>query len=1268
MLFPRQPHRRHSFFRPQIDLLENRVLMTIFTVTNTDDSGPGSLRQAILDANDNPGLDTIAFNIKNGGLQIIHPTSPLPDITDPVIIDGTTQPGFKDAPLIVLDGSTAGPSAAGLTVTAGNSTVQGLVIDAFGGSGIDLGSDGDLVAGNWIGTDATGTQAFGNGEGVLVRGNFNRIGGTTAGMRNVISGNRNGGIHFAGHFKPPDASDNLVQGNFIGTDFTGTKTVGNGTGIAISGGALDNTIGGTSPAARNIISGNQGSGIGIGNGEDNLIQGNFIGTDVTGTIALANSFGIAWAGYPNTVGGTTPGAGNLISGNTLAGISLASASGPVQGNFIGTDVTGTQALGNGTGISITDVLPGQVIGGTAAGAGNLISGNRSDGLDITDCSGVLVLGNRIGTDVNGIQAVSNQIGVVFSGGSGNTVGGTIPSARNIISGNTLDGIDFLSSSDNQVIGNFIGTDASGTHALGNGLGVYIFGGSRNTVGGTMSGASNLISGNRGPGIDLVASNNQVQGNFIGTDTQGQVAIANRDGIFIAGSGNTIGAIGVAMNLISGNLFNGILISGSQNQVWNNLIGTDITGTAALGNRTGVAISGGSQNTVGSTLGGSGNLISGNREDGVAVVNGTANVVLGNTIGTDRTGMIALGNRAGINVAVGVTGTTIGGIVRGAGNLVAGNRADGITIAGNQNEVLGNHIGTLATGNGALANTGNGISITGGSNNTIGGADARTRNLISANGRYGILIMGGSNQVLGNYIGTDETGTASLGNVQSGVFIVSGSANVVGGTAAGAGNLIAGNNQYGVLISDSVNRVEGNTIGTDFSGTAPLGNSVGVYISRGSANVVGGTEPGAGNLISGNSTGIIILANGNLVQGNRIGTDRTGTMAIGNNYGVSISSATTDTTLGGTTPAARNIISGNHNEGVAIITSSRNLVLGNFIGTDITGTRPLGNGTGVFLDGGSGNRIGGPAVGNLIAGNAGAGILIMTTFSSANFVQGNFIGTDVTGTADLGNGLNGVEISASSNNLIGGTEAGDANTIAHSGNNGVLIDRGTGNGVQQNSIFASGNLGIALINNGNNNQAFPVLTSAVSDGSTTMVAGTLASAPNTIFTFEFFQNAVCNPSGFGEGESFLGSNTVMTDPAGNAEFTAEFGTPVDLDRFITATATDPSNNTSQFSACIPVTPPGHPGLHGMPTPSADFGLRRFHAAFFSGQPDITHAPWAVSNPTFLPAINPSHERGLVIDSRTIDALFVLENPSGSSSHQRDLPWPWTNDQGPIANDQ
>jgi titin len=501
-------------------------------------------------------------------------------------------------------------------------------------------------------------------------------------------------------------------------------------------------------------------------------------------------------------------------------------------------------------------------------------------------------------------------------------------------------------------------------------------------------------------------------------------------------------------------------------------------------------------------------------------------------------------------------------------------------------IQGNYIGTDASGTLAQGN-GIGVDIASGTNQ-IGGTTSGLGNVISGNTGNGIILSGSytaGNVVQGNFIGTDPTGTKALANGASGVMIV-GPGNTIGGTLAGAGNVISGNQAGGVTMfgnGTTSNLVQGNFIGTDSSGTKALGNGgSGVSISSGATNnTIGGTSAAARNVISANAReGVTIwIANQNLVQGNYIGTDRTGTKALGNSsVGVVLFGAATNNTIGGTAAGAGNVISANSG-GLAIVGNGtmNNLVQGNFIGTDSSGTAALGNkNNGVAIAAGATqNTIGGTSAGarNLIAGNIGNGLLIFGS-ATQNFVQGNFIGTDVTGAKSLGNTGNGVFINAS-NNLIGGTTPGAGNTIAYNGNDGVLVDTGTGNGIRGNSIFGHTGLGIQLVNNGNNMQAYPELKVVHSnDGDDDeegghgkfTIKGTLNSTPNSQFTIEWFANNTCNASGFGEGKTFIGSMIVTTNAQGRAKFTMTFAAGVP-GQFITATATDANNNTSQFSRCV-----------------------------------------------------------------------------------------------------
>lgn len=639
---------------------------------------------------------------------------------------------------------------------------------------------------------------------------------------------------------------------------------------------------------------------------------------------------------------------------------------------------------------------------------------------------------------------------------------------------------------------------------------------------------------------------------------------------------------------------------------------ELNGAGAGGNAAGLLITAG-----GSTI----NALVVNRfaHSGIELTTGGGNIIQNSYIGTDAAGTTDLGNTLNGVIISNSSNNIIGGIAAGAGNVISGNGNDGVLIMRivniiaqvEGNVVAGNFIGTDVSGTIALGNSGNGVSISSAVNNIIGGTSVGAGNLISSNKGYGVNISGiftTGNQILGNYIGTDVTGSAALGNTLDGVSVQLCTDNIIGGTLAGARNLISGNSGCGVYISGLFsigNQVLGNYIGTDASGTAALGNALdGVMIEDATSSIIGGTAPGARNLISGNrGHGVDITnARSNQVLGNYIGTNVTGTAALGNTLdGVRIQ-FTSNNIIGGTIPGARNLISGNNGNGVLIadISTMGNQVLGNYIGTDASGMTALGNskdgvvigstpnivGAGPNIIGGS-NIIGGAAAaGNLISGNGGNGVAIGSVFTIGNQVLGNFIGTDVTGTFHLGNNQNGVFIFDSSNNAVGGTMTGEHNLISGNDARGVYISGSNvvRNRVLGNSIFGNSQLGIDLGLSGvtpndaddpdpgpNNLQNFPLLSLVGSSNGQTNIQGRLNSLADSSFRIEFFSNDLCDPSGNGEGQTFIGFQNVTT--IGNdAQINATLPVAVAAGKFITATATrlDSENNpieTSEFSACI-----------------------------------------------------------------------------------------------------
>jgi titin len=525
-------------------------------------------------------------------------------------------------------------------------------------------------------------------------------------------------------------------------------------------------------------------------------------------------------------------------------------------------------------------------------------------------------------------------------------------------------------------------------------------------------------------------------------------------------------------------------------------------------------------------------------------------VLGNYIGLNSTGAAAVANQGGgVGIYSGAANNTVGGTAVGAGNVISGNVAQGVAIYGvgsNGNTVAGNFIGTNPAGSAAIPNTYSGVSVDGGATgNTVGGSVAGSLNLISGNANQGVIIYStgtNGNFVQGNWIGINAAGTAALANGYSGVQIGGGAQNnLVGGTTAMTRNVISGNTLQGVYLSGtgtSANRISGNYIGTNAAGTAALGNkSPGVdVVSNATANVIGGTAPGAGNVITANSYRQISLfdagTTGNVIAGNFIGLNAAGLAALPATLnpgpGIQILAGAHDNTIGGTI-GGRNFICGSTGSGITIsgLGTNANVIVGNSIGVTPTGT---------------------------IVANSTEGIAL---FDGGGSPQGNF---------------------------IGGTTPGSANLISGNGTAGVAVYNNgtTGNRISGNSFVANGGLGIDLWGDGAtandagdgdsgpaNLQNYPVLTSAVL-GTSTVISGSLNSTASTTFRIEFFANATGDVSNFGEGQNFLGAANVTTNGSGNATIAATLNAIVPAGQKVCATAIDPSGNTSEFSQNVTVT--------------------------------------------------------------------------------------------------
>jgi hypothetical protein len=408
----------------------NTALGATFTVTTTADSGPGSLRQAIIDANDSGAADTISFDpavFPPGSPATITLTSSLwltggGDTVDAlvptagVVVRGPESRDFdcffidsdhnsvrglqftdcRTAIVIAFDkiGNTIGP---------GNTIFDSLTaVEVFG--------VGNTVVGNKIGTtpDGSAIPAEGsNAKGVYVTGAINVVGGVSPDKRNIISGHATG-VEIEGTF----ATDNVVVGNYIGTDADGLVDLGNAEGVFVTEGASGNYIGGTLPGEGNLISGNDVFNVVIYNASNNTVSGNIIGPDlVGGGGTMANGTGVQISGpaLNNTVG-----PGNVISGNGH-GVYMeggGTSGNIVRGNLIGTDVSGNAPVPNAVGVAIESGPRFNLVGAVAAGDGNLIAFSTFDGV-LVDASVRTTTGNEIrGNSIlaNGGLPINNSNG------------------------------------------------------------------------------------------------------------------------------------------------------------------------------------------------------------------------------------------------------------------------------------------------------------------------------------------------------------------------------------------------------------------------------------------------------------------------------------------------------------------------------------------------------------------------------------------------------------------------------------------------------------------------------------------------------------------------------------------------------------------------------------------------------------------------------------------------------------------------------------------
>ena len=807
------------------------------TADDQDNDGECTLREAIVASNTDTasgalageciagsGDDIINFNIAGAGVRTIVPLSQLPPVEAKVDINGYSQPGATAntaiAPaalngnlLIEIDGTNVANYALlfdGDTAGGAGSSVRGLVINRFGENNtIVIGANNITVAGNYIGTDPTGLIDLGNaGPGITWQ---------------------------------------------YGTTDT-----------------FDAKIGGLSPADRNLISGNVDAGSYPSNGW--VFQGNFIGVDATGLVAMGNSTAGASGGISAdnctdvTVGGDKPGAINVISGNNSHGVAPDfTQNTTIAGNYIGVGADGTTSLPNGgAGIVLTNST-NALIGGSTEGSGNTIANSTLQGVYLgTGNDGVVVAGNTVSSNTTG--------GIYTQGGVNITIGGTTSTIANTVDSNGSDGINTFESSNVLIGRNTINSNSN--------IGVLVNGSANVTVdenavnnnashGIALHNSStfaavqnNTIENNGSNGIDLynLVSDSTIEGNFINKNSNNGLQIDNGINIVVGGTAEG------SSNTVSSNAGDGIYIYNFSSNI--SLQGNQIVSNGSRG----VYVNNSSIIDFGTDNANSGNTVENNGSEGV-LVSTSISVKLRNSVVTNNadSGVIIMFSNAtaisggaiesnanvGVQVAdsndVVISNVTIsqnqstGALIQNSpgaiitGSTITNNNSDGIYFEGSDT-------GTVK-GSSILNNSLNGIVMFNSSSAQIGGVTQADRNIISGNlGRANVSILGfggaaENNTIQGNYIGTATNGSYDPSIQQGfGVSVAANSnSNVVGGSSQGAGNIIAGNKGAGVLVN-SVTTPEPDSVTLTPVNNAILGNSI---LSNQSAVVDSLDYPGLG---------------------------------------------------------------------------------------------------------------------------------------------------------------------------------------------------------------------------------------------------------------------------------------------------------------------------------------------------------------------------------------------------------------------------------------
>jgi|GEM_PF-880428 len=1086
-------------------------------VTHTLDVGEGSLRWALAQANAHAGPDIIDFNMPqtdpgfDGTVWRIQNLSNLPTLSEgQTTIRGASQTlaqGETNAagPEVMLDGSQSSEGN-GFSVVSAHNQISGVIVSNYRDYGIAIyghAARHNVITGCYGGTTPDGLGSEGNRIAILIDdgADSNRVGGPTVDERNVLSGNLNDGIHLG------ESDYNVIIGNYIGTDPSGMLNNGNGAGglgdgVDIRNTAQYNVVGGFTPEERNLISGNASVGVRFHLPETsfNRVVGNWIGLDASGSGALPNAlYGvfIHEGSARNIVGGTEPGALNVISGNTLYGVNIihdGSDHNQVLGNWIGLNATGDAAVPNGIcGVHVADHATDNIIG-----PANVISGNVAHGIMVEDESAdrMRISGNWIGLLPSGADTLANGgWGVLITEGADHTRIGDAELGGNLISGNRQGGIALLQgeSDSAHVAENRIGLNNDGSAAPGNG----------------------------GPGMQLSGASHQISGNTV-----------------VASGGH-----GLALTAVIGA------------RIDDNNIGCDADNQLFPNDSSGVAVFAGSLND---TLG-PGNRIWGNGRYGIELRDATVTGLM------HTQNSIAGHSGAGVFLAAGANNGVTPPVLESVSPLI-GHTLPNATVelySDDTDEGVFYEGTVIADGQGRFVYEERleGLYIT-----AITRDDAGNSSVFSAPMMVGELIVTHSGDTgLGSLRWAIEQANLRLGSSTVEFQIPQTDPGFDGQIwrLQPASNLPVVIDDSTFIHGESQTHFAGNlnTAGPEIVlDGAESSGGVGLEIASGSNRVSGLTVAGftdAGIAFSG------ATARNNRLTGCFIGTTHDGRGAAGNDVGVRLNSGAAANRIGGETLADMNIISGNIGTGLLISASDSNVVVGNRIGTDATGFLAVGNGVdgighGVRVYESLGNQIGddGEMTRNLISGNEGTGLDIRGEGTNENYIRNNWIGVDVTGWRPLANKGDGIRVSGAA---VGNT-VGPENRIRFNRGWGVnLVD----SDVQQltmteNSISRNDSGGVFIHAEANGGVQAPVISGV------DPVTGT--AAPGA--TVEIFSDSTR------QGWQYEGK--VTADDLGGWQWDGAPDGP-----FITAVMIDGQGNTSAFAEPLPLNSAVVPGA-AMPT--------------------------------------------------------------------------------------